>query len=87
MTKPTVLACSLLVLAASQAASAAVSNVTGNGEGDTKEAAIAKAQQNLEASCTSFRGTAVEGSLKVTFEKPLSNGKVYVDATMQCEIP
>lgn len=70
-----------------QGALAAVSNVTGKGEGSSKEAAVANAKENLDASCKSFGGTAVSDSLKVTFEKTLSNGKYYVDATMQCDIP
>jgi hypothetical protein len=70
-----------------QTALAAVSNVTGNGEGASAEAAAAKAKETLEANCKSFGGTAVSDSFKVTFEKTLSNGKYYVDATMECDIP
>lgn len=77
----------MFTLAISPLAMAAVSNVTGKGEGATREAAVAKAKDNLNQSCKSFGGKALPDSFKVTFEKPLSNGQHYVDATMQCDIP
>lgn len=82
-------AIALIVVAfgTSQAALATVSNVTGSADAATKEAAVKKAQENLNASCKSFGGTPVADSFKITFEKPLSNGKFYVDATMQCDVP
>lgn len=70
-----------------QATLAAVSNVMGSANGATKEAAVKKAQGNLSANRKSFGGTPVADSFKITFEKPLSNGKFYVDATMQCDVP
>lgn len=87
MKKVHAVALAIFAFGACQGALAAVSNVTGNGEGASSEAAAAKAKENLDASCKSFGGKPVSGSFKVTFEKPLSNGKHYVDATMQCDIP
>lgn len=75
------------LMAASQGATAEVGNLTNTGEGATKADAEAVAKSNLEEACTSRSGKVVEGSFKVTFDKPLSNGKHYVDATMQCDIP
>ena len=77
----------LVLAAASPAAFAEVGNLTNTGEGATKADAEAQAKKNLEEACTSRSGKVVEGSFKVTFDKPLSNGKHYVDATMQCDIP
>ena len=74
-----------LALGTSQMAFAEIANVTANGEGSSKDGAVAAAQKNLEANCKSFGGKPVAGSLKVTFEKPLSNGKFYADATMACD--
>ena len=87
MKKMHIIALALLAFGTCQTALAAVSNVTGNGEGASPEAAAAKAKENLEANCKSFGGTAVSDSFKVTFEKALSNGKHYVDATMEFDIP
>ncbi|PAU51960.1 hypothetical protein BZL41_26375 [Pseudomonas sp. PIC25] len=87
MKKIHALALSMFALGTCELALAAVSNLTGNGEGATLEAATAKAKENLEESCKSFKGSPVADSFKVTFDKPLSNGKHYVDATLQCDIP
>lgn len=72
---------------ASAPALAEVGNLTNTGSGPTKADAEAKAKKNLEEACRSRNGKIVEGSFKVTFGKPLSNGQHYVDATMQCDIP
>lgn len=75
-------------LAAAPAALAETVVVTGTGEGASLSAASAKAQATLESNCSkAHKGTPVAGSFKVTFEKPLSNGKHYVDATMACDRP
>lgn len=87
MKKIRAIALAMFAVGTCHGAMAAVSNVTGNGEGASPEAAAAKAKETLEANCKSFGGTAVSDSFKVTFEKALSNGKYYVDATMECDIP
>ena len=78
------LALAALILVASAPALAEVGNLSNTGYGATKEA---KAKKNLEEACHSRNGKVVEGSFKVTFDKPLTNGQHYVDATMQCDIP
>lgn len=81
------LAFAVLALAASPAAFAEIGNLTNTGQGATQADAEAKAKKNLQEACSSRGGKSVEGSFKVTFEKPLSNGQHYVDATMQCDLP
>lgn len=78
----------LAVFAASQAALAETVVVSGTAEGASRNDAVAKAQATLESNCSkTYKGTPVTGSFKVTFDKPLSNGKHYVDATMSCSTP
>ncbi|MEI2429571.1 hypothetical protein RDV84_21195 [Lysobacter yananisis] len=81
------LALAAALVLASAPALAEVGNLTNTGYGPTKADAEAKAKKNLEEACTSRNGKIVQGSFKVTFDKPLSNGQHYVDATMQCDIP
>lgn len=76
----------VLALGAGQVALAEIVNVTNRGEGANRDAAVAKAKKNLEEACTSRAGKPVAGSMKVTFEKPLSNGTHYVDAIMSCDM-
>lgn len=75
-----------LALGTSLMAMAEVTKVTANGEGVGHDGALAKAQQNLQASCKSFGGKPVAGSVTVTFEKSFPDGKHYIDATMMCDI-
>ncbi|MET4727805.1 hypothetical protein ABIE09_001609 [Lysobacter enzymogenes] len=81
------LALAAFILVASAPALAEVGNLSNTGYGATKADAEAKAKKNLEEACHSRNGKVVEGSFKVTFDKPLTNGQHYVDATMQCDIP
>lgn len=87
MKKPHCLALAFVLALASPAAFAEIGNLNNVGYGPTKADAEAKAKKNLEEACTSRNGKIVEGSFKVTFDKPLTNGQHYVDATMQCDIP
>lgn len=82
------IAVALIAFAASQAALAETVVVSGTAEGASRNDAVTKAQATLESNCSkNYKGQPVAGSFKVTFEKPLSNGKHYVDATMSCNTP
>ncbi|QWP75598.1 hypothetical protein J5226_18565 [Lysobacter sp. K5869] len=87
MNKLPCLALAAFLAIASAPALAEVGTLSNNGTGATKAAAEAKAKKNLEDACQSHKGQVVEGSFKVTFDKQMSNGQFYVDATMQCDIP
>lgn len=87
MNKLHCLALAAVLIGASQPALAEVGNLNNTGYGPTKADAEAKAKKNLEEACHSRNGKVVEGTFKVTFDKPLTNGQHYVDATLQCDIP
>lgn len=76
-----------LLFGTSQVCLAEVSNLTNSSTGASKADAEAKVKKVLEEACQSRSGKVVEGSFKVTFEKPLPTGQHYMDATLQCDLP
>jgi hypothetical protein len=84
-------ALAVLMLAAGQAASAEIVNVTNSAEGENQAKGRAAVRQKLIAACTDRGGKPDAASFEVVFEKTSANPDVpkpyYVDGKMKCDLP